>query len=225
MGNWQDVILGPAGTVWTQVREFILNVFLVVVILIIGWVIAKVIKALLTKALRIVRLDDLSDRIELDSILEKGGMKLTLSELIGEIVYWIVVLITVAIALNAVQLTVAADLLSRIVAYIPNIVVGIFIIILGMFVATLLNNIVQTAASNAGLAQSRLLGNIAQTVVIVFAIAITLEQLGIGAKIIELTVSIVLGSIGLAVGLAFGLGCKDMAAKTMSEIVDKLKKK
>ena len=225
MGNWADVILGPAGTVWTQVREFILNVLLVVVILIIGWVISNIIKTLVTKGLRIVRLDDLSDRIELDSILEKGGIKLTLSEMIGEICYWVAILITVVVAINAVGLTTAAELLNRIILYVPNIITGIFILILGMFVATLLNNIVQTAASNAGLGQAKLLGNIAQIVVMVFAAAITLEQLGIGAKIIELTISIILGSVGLAVALAFGLGCKDLAAKSMGEMLDKLKKK
>jgi len=225
MGNWQMVILEPARSVFSQVGQFLVNVLLVIVILIIGWVLSRLVQGLVTKLLRAVRLDDLSDRIELDAILEKGGIKYSLSELVGILVYWVGILITVVVAINAVGLTTAADLLNRIVLYVPNIIIGIFILILGMFVATLLGNIVHTAASNAGLAQDKLFGNLAKIVVMIFAIAITLKQLGIGAEIIKLTISIILGSMGLALGLSFGLGCKDMAAKFMAEMVDKLKKK
>ena len=129
------------------------------------------------------------------------------------------------IAVDAIGLKIAADLLNKIVLYIPNIIAAIFTLILGMFVAVLLGNIVQTATTNAGLSQAKLLSKIVKAVVMVFVILIAMVQLNIGTKIIELTVSIVLGSIGLAVAIAFGLGCKDLAARSMSEFIDKLKKK
>ena len=128
-------------------------------------------------------------------------------------------------AINAVGLTIAADLLNRIVLYIPNIIAAIFILILGMFVATLLSSIVQTAASNAGLSQAKILGKVVEVVVMVFAIAMTLEQLNIGGKIIELTITILVGSLGLGLALAFGLGCKDIAARFIGDSIEKLKKK
>lgn len=225
MSNWQTVLLEPAKTVLSQIGQFLINVLMVVVILIIGWIIAKFIKALVIKFLRTIKLDDLSDRIELDNVLAKGGISYSLSELIGVICYWLALLITFVVAINAIGLTVAADLLNRIVLYIPNIIAAMFILILGMFVATLLSNIVRTAANNAGLSQAKLLSKVVEVVVVVFAIAISLEQLGIGAKIIELFISIVLASIGLGAALAFGLGCKDIAARFLSDVIDNLKSK
>jgi len=225
MSNWQLVLLEPAKTVLTQIGQFLVNALLVVIILIIGWVISKLIRTLVTRVLRAVKLDELSDRIELDSLLAKGGIKYSLSELIGVMCYWLALLVTFIVAINAVGLTIAADLLNRVVLYIPNIIAGIFILILGMFVATLLSSMVQTAANNAGLAQSKLLGKIAEVVIVIFAIAITLEQLGIGAKIVELIVSITLGSLGLGAALAFGLGCKGIAEKFLSDLIDKVKSK
>ena len=225
MSNWQLVLLEPAKTVLTQIGQFLVNALLVVIILIIGWVISKLIRTLVTRVLRAVKLDELSDRIELDSLLAKGGIKYSLSELIGVMCYWLALLVTFIVAINAVGLTIAADLLNRVVLYIPNIIAGIFILILGMFVATLLSSMVQTAANNAGLAQSKLLGKIAEAVIVIFAIAITLEQLGIGAKIVELIVSITLGSLGLGAALAFGLGCKGIAEKFLSDLIDKVKSK
>jgi len=223
--DWQGVLLEPAKTLFSKIGEFLVNTLLVIIILIIGWVISKVIKAVVTKVLKAIRIDNLSERIKLDALLAKGGLQYSLSGLVGTICYWLALLITFVVAINAIGLTVAADLLNQVVLYIPNVIAAIFILILGMFVASLLKNIIQTAASNAGISHINLLGKIVEIAVIVFTIAIALEQLKIGAKIIELMVGILLGSIGLAVGLAFGLGCKDIAARSMSEFVDKVKKK
>ncbi|RJP29105.1 MAG: hypothetical protein C4533_04715 [Candidatus Omnitrophota bacterium] len=225
MSNWQAVLLEPAKTVLTQVGQFLANVVMVVVLLIIGWAISKLIKNLVVKGLKAIKLDDVSDKFKLSEILEKGGMKYSLSELIGVICYWIGMLITVIIAVNSVGLTMAADLLNRIVLFIPNIVIAIIILIAGMFVATLLNNLVQTAASNAGLSQAKLLGKISEAIVVIFAAAISLEQLGIGAKIIELIIGIILGSLGLGLAIALGLGCRDIVGKYVEDLLDKVKSK
>jgi hypothetical protein len=211
--------------VLTQIGQFLVSILLVLIILIIGWLISKLIKAIVTKGLRALKLDQLSDSIELDKLLEKGGISYSLSELIGVICYWLALLVTFMVAINAIGLTVAADLLKQVVAYIPNVIAAVFILILGMFVATLLRNIVQTAANNAGLSQSKLLSKIVEVIVVVFAVFVALEQLNIGIRITEMTVSIILGSIGLGLALAFGLGCKDAAARFVNELIDKLKTK
>ena len=225
MSNWQVVLLEPAKTVLSQISQFLVNVLLVIVILLIGWIIAKIIKTLVIKLLRAIKLDQLSDQINLDSVLAKGGISYSLSELIGVICYWLALLITFVVAVNAIGLTVAADLLNRVVLYVPNIIAAVFILILGMFVATLLSNIVKTAANNAGVSQAKLLGKIVEVVVIIFAVVITLEQLGIATKIIELAITVVLASLGLSVALAFGLGCRDLAAKYISELIESIKSK
>jgi hypothetical protein len=225
MSSWQVVLLEPARNVLTQISQFMVNVLLVIVILIIGWLLSKLLKTIVSKGLKAVKLDVLSSRIELDKILAKGGISYSLSDLVGVICYWFGLLITFMVAINAIGLTIAADLLNRIVLYIPNVVAGIFMLIVGMFAATALKNIVITAANNAGLMQGRLLGQIVEIVVMIFAVFVGLEQLNIGIRITELTVGIILGSLGLAFGLAFGLGCKEIAAKIVSEWMEKANKK
>ncbi len=180
---------------------------------------------MVTKVLAALRLDELSDRIGLDSLLEKGGIGYSLSELLGIICYWLALLVSFMVAINAVGLTIAADLLNKVVLYIPNVIAAIFILILGMFAATLLRNIIQTAANNAGISQSKLLAKAVEAIIAIFAIFLALEQLEIGIRITELTLAIILGSIGLGLALAFGLGCKDVAEKFVSDLIDKLKKK
>ncbi len=225
MSTWQIVLLEPAKLILDQIGQFLINVLLVLVILIIGWLVAKLIKTVVTNVLRTLRFDALSERIELDSLLAKGGIKYSLSELLGIIAYWLAILVTFMVAVNAIGLTIAADLLNRVVLYIPNVVAAIFILILGMFVSTLLRNIIQTIATNAGLSEEKLLGKIVEVLVMIFAIIMALEQLNIGATTLQLALSIVLAAIGLGIALAFGLGCKDIAARAVSEFLDKIKSK
>jgi len=225
MSSWQVVLLEPARAVLAQIGQFVVNILLVIIILIIGWVLSKIVRAVVTKGLRAIKLDDLSDRIELETLLEKGGIAYSLSELIGIVCYWLGILVTFMVAINAVGLTIAADLLNRIVLYIPNVISAVFFLILGMFTAAILKNIVLTAANNAGLSQSKILSKVCEVVVVAFAIFVALEQLKIGIRITQLTLSIVLASLGLGLALAFGLGCKDLAGKFMGEFLDKMKKK
>ena len=225
MSSWQVVLLEPARSVLTQISQFMVNVLLVIFILIIGWLISKLIKAIVSRALKAIKLDTLSSRIELDKILNKGGIVYSLSDLIGIICYWLGLLITFMVAINAIGLTIAADLLNKVVLYIPNVIAGIFILVIGMFAATALKNIVNTAANNAGLSQGKLLGQVVEIIVMVFAIFVGLEQLNIGIRVTELTVGITLGSLGLGMALAFGLGCKEIAGKFVAELIEKLKKK
>ena len=225
MSSWQIVLLEPARTVLGQIGQFLVNISLVLIILVVGWLISKVIRSVVTKGLRAIKLDELSDRIELDAVLEKGGITYSLSELLGVICYWLALLVTFMVAVNSVGLTIAAELLNKVVLYIPNVIAAIFILILGMFIATLLKNIVQTAANNAGVSQVKFLSKVVEVIIMVFAIFVALEQLNIGIRITELTLSIVLGTVGLGLALAFGLGCKEIAGRYVGDLIEKLKKK
>lgn len=224
MDSWQTVLLEPAKVVLGQIGQFFVNLLLVIIILLLGWIFSKVLRTVVVRVLRLLKLDELSDRIELDALLEKGGIKYSLSELIGTIIYWLTILIAFMVAVNSVGWTIAAELLKRIVEYVPNIIAAMFILVLGMFGATLLKNIVKTIATNAGLSAEKFLSRIVEVFVMIFAVSIAMEQLNIGARTIQLTLGIMLGAIGLALALAFGLGCKDIAAKTVMELIDKLKK-
>ena len=158
-------------------------------------------------------------------MLQKGGITYSLSELVGVICYWIALLVTFMVAINAVGLTIAADLLNKVVLYIPNVIAALFILILGMFFATLLRNIVKTAASNAGISHAQLFAKLVEVIVIVFSIVIALEQLNIAIQITQVTLAIILGAIGLGLALAFGLGCRDIAGRAVNDFIEKLKKK
>lgn len=224
MGDIQGMLIDPMRAVGAQVGFLLINLLVVVLILIVGWLVAKLVKLAIAKVGKMIKLDELSGRIELDDLLAKGGVSYSLSELIGVVFYWIVLLITFVIAFNAVGLTVVADLLQKITLFVPNIIVAILVLIVGMFVASIMRNVVKTTATNAGISHANLLSKITEVVIMIFAVAMALEQVQIGARIVELAVSIVLASFGLGFALAFGLGCKDIVGKAVAGFLEKVKK-
>jgi hypothetical protein len=220
----KTVLPGSATAVLRQILRLIYKSFLVLFVLLAGWIVSNLVKMVVVRVLKAIKLDEIADNANLDDVLEKGGIKLSLSELIGEISYWIGILITIVIALNYLGLTIAADLLKTIVLYVPNIIAAIFIMIIGMLGATILRGITKTAAVNAGIEKAKILSNIVRVIVIVFAALIALEQLKIGATTINLIITIVLATLGLGLALAFGLGCKDIVARHVQDWIESMKK-
>lgn len=222
----EELFLDPVKSMLTQVGNFVSALFALILVLLVGWIIAKVIKNLIVRILDILQIDSYAERVGADKILAKGGIKYSISELIGVLAYWVVMLISLVIAMSVVNLNQqAAGLLNTIVLYIPRVISAIFILVLGLFFASFVNSSVQTAAANAGIEQSTLFGHLAQVIIVVFAIDTSLRQLQIDIGGIEHAFVIILGSVGLAFALAFGLGCRDIAGKLTQEFLNKLKAK
>lgn len=218
------VVVDPVKAMMIKIWGYVPALAGAIVILVVGWLIAKLVEAVIIRILRAVRLDAASDKAGISNVLAQGDIKLTLSELIGAIVYWLIILVVIATALNALKLTIAADLISRLVEYVPNIIGAIFILVIGTMLANFVATIVRTSASNAGIKKAGLLSNITNTVIIIFAVMMAIEQLKIASALIILAVNIILISIGLGIAIAFGLGCKDIAGKMMSDFLNNIKK-
>lgn len=221
--EYSGIFIEPAKEMLKQIGGFLTTLISIIIILVVGWLIAKLIKNVVSKILKIVQLDKVADQVNINKFLAKGGVDYSLSDIIGLLCYWLTLLITVVVAINALGLDVAAELLNRIVLYVPNVIISIFILVIGMFVANFFGAIVKTAASNAEIEQANLLGKIVEIVVIIFTIAIALEQLRIGIEIVRLCITVILASLGLGFAIAFGLGCKDLVGRFVSESIEKLK--
>lgn len=224
MENLNVVVMEPIKVMAIKIWSYIPAIAGAIIILVIGWLLAKLVEAIVTRVLKAVRLDIASEKAGITNVLAQGDIKLSLSELIGGIVYWLVILIAVATTLDALNLKIASELISRLVEYVPNILAAIFILVLGTFLANFIAAIIRTAGANAGLKNAKLLAQISQVVLVIFTTIIAIEQLKIATTLLVLTVNIVLISIGLAIAIAFGLGCKDLAGKYMQDTINKMNK-
>jgi hypothetical protein len=181
-------------------------------------VIAKLVRGLVSRLLTAIRFEAIAQKAGIPKILSKGGIKLTARQMISALAYWLVMIMVLVMVVNALGLTVASQLLEGLLAYIPNVIAAIFVLVLGMFLGNIVSGIVRTAASNANLPKPQMLGNISQWAILIFAATISLRQLGIAPLLVTTTFNILFAGICLALALAFGLGGKDAAARYLEEL-------
>ena len=223
MVDWQTTVVQPVEQMWASVLGFLPMLISVILILLIGWMLATLVQKVITRFLKLARLDTVSEKIGIANILTKGDINYTLSEILGVLIYWLLMLVVFLMAVNALQLTVAAQLLNQVILYVPNVIAGVFILVLGIFFASVIANAVRTTAANAGIQQARTLGQFTQVIIVVFTIMESLNQLKVDTSVLQLLVKAALASVALGVGLAIGLGCKDMAGKYVASFLDSFK--
>jgi hypothetical protein len=221
--DWKAMLLDSIRAFFGQLSSFLPNLLAVLAIVVGGWIVAKVIQAVLVRLLKAVKADSLAERIQLAEMLARGGIQRTFSQLVGVIAYWLVMLVVLMAALNALQLTATAELLQRFLGFLPAVVAAILILIMGVLAAAFLAATVRTVASNAGIAQAQVLGQLVQSIVIIFAVVVALQQLEI--QFVGNAFLIILGAISFGCALAFGLGCKDLAGRWVSGLVDRFSPK
>lgn len=222
---WSSILEEISRTFFLQIYKAAIDILLIFILLLVGFFASLVLKLSVVKGLKTLRLDELSYRVGLVKILEKGGIKHSISELIGVICYWIGILTSLVIAFNLIGLTAVAELLNRLIFYLPNVIVSIFVLVLGIIASNILKNVVKTLASNSGIKQADILGKITEVAIVIFATLTALEQLKIRVEIIEMAIGILLASIGLAFALAFGLGCAEITGKSIYEKIEEMKQK
>ena len=210
-------------SMWQQVGMFIPRLVGAIILLLLGLAIAKAVESLVVRGLRAVRLDTLSEKAKVTDVLTRGGVTLSLSEILGAFTYWFIMFLTLIATLNALNLTIAAQLFDRVVTYLPNVVAAIFLMGVAIFFASFLSTAARTAAANAGLPQANFLGQVVQGAILVFASIIVLEQLQFHVVLLHQALLLLMAAIGLGFAIALGLGTKDIVGKMVGDMVDRMR--
>jgi len=225
--NWQMVLIEPVKSMLVRIAQFIPDLLAALVIFFVGWLVAKLIKTLVTKFLQLVKLDLAAEKAGVTDFLVKGEIKSSVSEILGAVAYWVVMLIVLICVVNVLGLRPAVDLLNAVIQYMPSVIAGVIVLVLGALFASVMSSLIQTALANAGIAAARTIAEVSKYVILVFAVVVALDKF-IGSVIIQSFFNIVLATIGLtlalAVGLAAGLGGKDSVGKLIAEFINKLRK-
>lgn len=215
-----DVFVASFTTFWTQLAGFVPQLLAALVLLFIGWLVANLVRTGVAKLLDVLKFDTLSERTGLEAFLKQGNITLSLSQIIGKLAYWIVILVVVVMVSNSLGLHMVAELFNRVVFYIPNIIVAILVLVFGILIARFINRMIFAYLNNLGVSGALVLSTLAEYAVIIFVVFVALEQLQIGTSLLTAAFQIGFGAVGLALALAFGLGGRDWAAGVIKKMTD-----
>ena len=211
--DWGQAILTSFTSALALIFAFIPKLIGFLVIMLVGWLVAKALGKAVTFLLRKIGFDNFANRIGLTRFDQRMGVHLDPADLLGQIVFWFIILIFLVPAFDTLGLTSVTSILNELIAYIPNVFVAILILFLGVLLATVVADIVRGATATAGIGNPNVFAAISRWAIILFAALMALTQLEIAtALVVELFGAIVFGT-ALAFGLAFGLGGRDAAKR------------
>jgi hypothetical protein len=204
-----------------QTAAFLPRLAVALVLLALGWGLARVGRKAVIRALRFLKLDVAAERAGLEDFLVQGGVRFTTVSLVGALVYWTINLAVILAALTLLGIETAGQTISRLVQHVPSLVTALVVLILGTLLGQFAGAVIYAYLANLGVAGARAISTLARWAVVVFVIAVSLEQLSIGGQVLVSAFQLVFGAICLALALAFGLGGREWAARTLDNLFKK----
>lgn len=223
VSNYSNIVSQSLSDLYARMIDFLPNFLVAVIILVVGWVVASFVGKIIKQALHAAKLDEVGDKLGLDMISERTGMKMTVSGAIGWVVKWFLLFAIFLAAADILGLTQVADFLNQVLLYIPNVVAGAAILLVGTLVANFLSKLVRHSVQAAGLMSADLLGSVIQWAVMIFTVLATLDQLKVAQAFVQTLFTGIIAMLAIAGGLAFGLGGRDHASKVLDKVEKDIK--
>ena len=188
-----------------------------VLILIVGWLVASALAALVASLLRAVKFNTLAERSGFSSFVKNMGVNTDASGLIARVTKWFVRLITLVVAFDALGLPAVSAVLRDLLLWLPNLVVALVVLVITGLAANALSDVVRGATAQAGFSNPGTLAGVARVAVWAFGIIVAVNQLGIAQTLVNTLFTALVGALALALGLAFGLGGREAAAQVIED--------
>ncbi|MBN2290670.1 MAG: mechanosensitive ion channel [Candidatus Glassbacteria bacterium] len=204
--HWTDTLSQAFPEYFLRLQGFLPNLIKALVLLFIGWLIALFLRYLTARLIR--RLHGLVQQHTDRHGHKSSGMEWLTSDMIARIVFWMVFLIFVAAATEALELKVVTSLLSSLVQYLPTVLAAGLIFFAGLILGNLARAGIQSATASAGIAHGEFMGQGARFAILLVTGVIVLDQIGVDSTLLIVITAIIVGAMIGGAALAFGLGAR-----------------
>ncbi len=220
--SWSQVFLLSLQGLWYGFIETFPRILLAIIIFIIGWIVATTLGKLVMMGVDALKLDRSFKSTGVDEALARAGTRLHIGKVFGELVKWFIAIVFLVASLNILGLDQVTIFLQQVLAYIPQVIIAALILVAGTILADFVKKVVSGSAAVANVRSAKMLGSIAYYAIWILALVTALDKLGIFGYFGQILFTGLVVMIALALGLAFGLGGKDVAGRWLSRISDDL---
>jgi len=207
-----DPILDALRLTWSQLQLFSPRLLSSLLLLIFGWLLARLVRKGLIRLFRLLRLESAAEQAGIESFLMRGGVPFTAVTLTATVVYWLLMLVVALTVFNVLGLQVSGAILDQVADYLPNVLVALVIVIFGAMLSRFIGATVETYLNNVGMERARGIGYLARAALLTFVLLLALRQLQVAADLLLAAFELAFGGLCLALALAFGLGGREWAA-------------
>ncbi len=215
-----DIFVSSLASFWTQLASFIPQLLGAILALVLGWMLAKLARTGVMRLLVLLKFDKATEKSGLESFMQHAELDLSVATLLGNLVYWLIILVMIVTVANSLGLSMVADLFNKVVLYIPNVIVAILVLVFGTILARFINRLVFAWLSNMEFQGALTVSTFSEYAMLVFVFFMALEQLQIANELLTAAFIIGFGAVGLAFAIAFGLGGKEWAGRVIEKVVN-----
>jgi Mechanosensitive ion channel/Conserved TM helix len=208
-----DMFFGMVGAIPKIITALIL--------IVVGSIVAKAIRSILTNALTKMAVDTFGNKINDIDILAKNNIQIKLSAVIGKIVYFMIMLIFVMAAVGSLDMPVLAELIKDFIKFVPNLIAAFVILIAGILLADTLKNVVTSTCKSLGMSSANIIGSVVFYFIMINILIVALTQAGINAGFFAQNISIIVGGCVLAFSIGYGFASKDLVASFLASYYTK----
>lgn len=220
----QQALVSALGGVVNTLIGFVPRLIVAIIVLLSGIIVGNWLKSLIKSLLNAMNFASIAKGSALEKFLTKAEIKVKVEEILGEAVRLIIIYIFLIAAVNTLGLTTVSQFLSTILNYTPKIISAIFILVLGVIAAGFVESVVKGALVGFDVATGRLMGKISSYALVIFSALVAIGELGIAESFINTLFIGFIATLSLGMGLAFGLGAKDLVAQMLADWYRKVKR-
>jgi len=208
---WNDVVMPAMEGIVQDILGILPELAGALTILILGWIIARVVSSILSKLLNKIGFNSIAEKAGIADFLKRSGYKKDVSHVVGRLAYWTIMLMFLLSAAEALKLQALAETLQKAVAYIPNLIVIVVVVVFGALLAKMAGRLTRGAAASAGIDFADLLGSLATNLIMIAIAVIAISQLEIQSAVLDYAFIALMGAIALAIAITLGFGTRDIA--------------
>lgn len=203
--------------------HFLPRVIVMLILALVGWVIAYVVKVVLRSFLRLVKFDKLSENAGASQLLSKAALP-SATEMLSRFVFWVAWLGFILLGVSVLGILGLQEQIARVFLFLPRLFVALLILFFGLLAASFFSRAALLAAVNANMPSPRVLSLAVRTIIIVFVFSVVFEELGLAETTMLVAFGLAFGALMLGLAIAFGIGGRDLAQRFLEKKVFRGKK-
>ena len=214
--NWSEVFLNSFQSFGQKLLGAIPAIFGAILILFLGWLFAKFVAKGVSRLLKLVKFDVLADKIKATDFLKKANVQRAPSEVIGVFIYWILLLLVIISASDALGWTAVSAEVSKLLSLLPNVLVGIIFFVVGFYIASFVRDVIRGASSSLNIGAGKIIGEFVFYLLIILVTLTALNQAGVDTSIITSNLMLILGAILAAAAISYGFASRDVLSNILA---------
>ncbi len=221
--TWGQVLTNSFQALWTGIIMFIPSLIVALVILAIGWAIGAIISKGISKFMDMIKFDESLKKAGFEEFVKRAGLNLNSGHFLGSLIKYFIIVVFLIASFDVLGLGQVTVFLQQIVlGYLPQLIIAVLILLVGVVVGDVMGKIVVASSRTARLHSANLLGAVTRWAIWIFAILVALSQVGIAGAFIQTLFTGFVVAVSLGLGLSFGLGGQNAAARTIERIQNEI---